>query len=99
MGFFLLFLSLVRFFEKDLYGFSIFLFFSSLFLTAFFLENYKQVPQINTSDERKKVFLSLAQPRITSRTEGNSHIVTLIVPSLELFNEMKNNGNIKAEGE
>jgi hypothetical protein len=89
MGFFLLFLSLVRLFDKDYYGFSIFLFFSSLFFLSFFIESRRET-KTKDSEERKRVFSSLSVPRVSSRKEGNSEITTLVVPSLELFNEMKN---------
>jgi hypothetical protein len=57
------------------------------------MEKQRLVKQ-EESDQRKKVFTNLASPKIISKNEGNSQITTLIVPSLELFNEMRKDANI-----
>lgn len=90
---FLFVLSLFRFWDKDIIGFFLFFSISSLFFSSYCLELYKIKLQ-DKAEERKKVFSILSIPRISYRQEGNSEITTLVVPSLELFNEVKNHGNV-----
>jgi hypothetical protein len=84
---FLLFLSLIRLWDKDFLGFSLFLFFSLLFFISYSLEVRRRIKQ-EKADERMKVFSGLSAPKIILKKDGNSQITTLIVPSLELFNEI-----------
>lgn len=90
---FLFVLSLLRFWDKDILGFFLFFSISSLFFSSYCLELYKIKLQ-DKIKERRKVFYTLSVPRIVYKQEGNSEITTLIVPSLELFNEVKNHGDI-----
>lgn len=84
---FLLFLSLIRLWDKDIIGFFLFILFSLLFFLSYSLELYRITKQ-GKIDKKRKVFFN-ASPKITLKNDGNSQITTLIVPSLELFNEMK----------
>lgn len=90
---FLLFLSSLRLWDKDLFGFCIFVLLSCSFFSAYQAE-LKRTKTMNKTKERKKIFFNLSAPRIISKIEGESEITTLIVPSLELFNEVNNDRNI-----
>jgi len=93
-GAFLFLLSLIRLWDNDLLGFFLFMIFSALFFFSYSVERHRLSKQEEVN-QRKKVFTTLSAPRIVSKNEGNSQITTLIVPSLELFNEMRKNGNIQ----
>lgn len=93
---FLLFLSLIRLWDNDLIGFSVFLVFSILFYCSGLFEGFKS-KRSQKMEDRRRVFSRLSTPRISSRNEGNSEITTLIVPSLDFFNEMRNDGDISSK--
>lgn len=94
-SFFMFFLSILRFLDNDLLGFVIFLLISFLFLFSYLLE-HKRLKLLRTYQERKNTFIKLSSPKLSLRNEGESQIVTFIVPSLELFNEMTKDGEIKS---
>lgn len=90
---FLLFLAALRLWDKDLVGFSIFVLLSSLFFSAY-RADLQKTKMMGKEAERKKAFFNLSVPRVISKIEGESEITTLIVPSLEFFNEMNSDRNI-----
>lgn len=85
---FLLFLSFLRLWEKDVFGFFVFLGFSSMFIVAFLVDKSNKKKDKQKAD-RINFFNSIATPRINTKIDGYSSIVTLMVPSLDFFNEMK----------
>ena len=91
---FLFSLSLIRLWDNDFLGFFLFLLFSGLFFLSYSVEK-RRLSKQEEANQRKKVFTTLSAPRIVSKNEGNSQITTLIVPSLELFNEMRKGANIQ----
>ena len=87
---FLLIVAILRLIEADTFGFFLFLLISLVFLLSYALDELVKTAPKKSNENRKKIFQDLSSPRLVSRNEGNSEITTLVVPSLEFFNEMKN---------
>lgn len=85
MSIFTFALSIVRLYFNDFIGFFVFNFFASIFLYASFLEFRKEKIQ-----KSRETFESLSAPSVSVELDGNSQIITFLVPSLKLFNKMKN---------
>lgn len=92
MSLFTCFLAFVRLYDFDFWGFSIFLCFSLLFSYAALLQ-FKTEKNKSKIIERNDLYKQLAFPKISSRSVGNSNILTFLVPSLKLYNEIKNAQN------
>lgn len=85
MSIFTFSLSIARLYFNDFIGFFIFNFFTIIFLYACFLEINKKKIQ-----KSKETFESLSAPSFSVELDGNSQIITFLVPSLKLFNKIKN---------
>lgn len=89
MSLLMYFLSIVRLQDKDFFGFTIFLLFGLLFSYAFIAQY--NLDKINSKNlEKQNLYNELAFPKISSKIDGHSKILTFLVPSLKLYNEVKN---------